>query len=52
MTKKFDIKMSAFSRKYIYICPIKMFYPYKKDTFGTLFLTIAEIGGDDEDRNA
>lgn len=35
VTKKFDIKMNAFSRKYEYICPIKMFYKYDKETFGT-----------------
>ncbi len=25
--------MNAFSRKYEYICPIKMFYKYDKDSF-------------------
>ena len=44
VTKKFDIKMSAFSRKYEYICPLKMFYKYEKSTYQA-------CGGDDEKLN-
>lgn len=35
VTKRFDIKLSAFSRRYEYLCPLKMFYKYDKDTFPT-----------------
>lgn len=44
MTKKFDVKMSAFSRKYEYLCPLKMFYKYDAATYATTH-------GDDEVRN-
>ena len=34
VSKKFDIKMMAFSRKYEYLIPLKMFYLYEKESFG------------------
>lgn len=45
VTKNFDIKLNAASRRYEYLCPLKMFYPYNRETYGNNYAT-------DEARNA
>ena len=43
--------MSAFSRKYEYICPLKMFYKYDRDTFGRFLVILVDNGANDEELN-
>lgn len=43
--------MSAFSREYEYICPIKAFYVYDSQAFGKLTFISAQWCGDDEEKN-